>query len=120
MFAQDEFVNDFDTEGDERGWYVPVTADKKSKDGKYERVESMTAYFDRGNVYFNDEYKDSIDFDMLLEQLYAFEKGSGANDDGPDAMQSGIVEVNKIAFVAKFDPKATSRKEIIKNKKNRF
>lgn len=120
LFAQDEFVNDFDTEGDERGWYVPVTADKKSKDGKYERIESMTAYFDRGNVYFNDEYRDSIDFDKLLDQLYAFEKGSGANDDGPDAMQSGIVEVNKISFVTKFEPKTKSRKELLKDKKNRF
>ena len=120
LFAQDEFVNDFDTEGDERGWYVPVVADKKSKDGKFERIETMTDYFERGNVFFNDEYKGSIDFDMLLEQLYAFEKGSGANDDGPDAMQSGIAEVNKIAFVTKFEPKATSRKELLRNKKNRF
>ena len=120
LFAQDEFVNDFDTEGDERGWYVPVVADKKSKDGKFERIETMTDYFERGNVFFNDEFKESIDFDMLLEQLYAFEKGSGANDDGPDAMQSAIVEVNKISFVTKFEPKTTSRKEILNNKKDRY
>ncbi len=95
-------------------------ADKKSKDGKYDRIESMMGYFERGNIWFNDEYKESIDFDMLLEQLYAFEKGSGANDDGPDALQSAIVEVNQITFITKFEPKATSRKELIKNKTNRF
>lgn len=120
LFAQDEFVNDFDIEGDDRSWYIPVVADKKSKEGKFDRIESMMGYFERGNVWFNEECKESVDFDMLLEQLYAFEKGSGANDDAPDALQSAIVEVNQITFVTKFEPKATSRKEIIKNKPNRY
>ena len=31
LFAMDDFVSDFDVEGDLRGWYIPVTADKKSK-----------------------------------------------------------------------------------------
>lgn len=120
LFAQDEFVNDFDLEGDERGWYVPVTADKKSKDGKYDRIESMAGYFERGNVWFNKEYKGSTDFQNLEDQLLAFEKGSGANDDAPDALQSGIAEVNQITFITKFEPKTISRKDLIKNRKNRF
>ena len=120
LFAQDEFVNDFDIEGDERGWYIPVTPDKKSKDGKFDRIESMQGYFQRGNVWFNEDYKGSTDFQNLEDQLLAFEKGSGAHDDAPDALQSAIVEVNQITFVTKFEPKATSRKELIKNKKNRF
>ena len=62
----------------------------------------------------------STDFQNLEDQLLAFEKGSGAHDDAPDALQSAIVEVNQITFVTKFEPKATSRKELIKNKKNRF
>ena len=38
LFAQDEFVNDFDTEGDRRGYYVPVVADKQPKGNKYNRI----------------------------------------------------------------------------------
>jgi predicted phage terminase large subunit-like protein len=120
LFAQDEFVNDFDIEGDERGWHIPVTADKKSKEGKFDRIESMEGYFERGNVWFNEDYKGSTDFENLINQLLAFEKGSGANDDGPDALQSAIVEVNQSTFVSKFEPKTTSRRELNKNKKNRF
>ena len=80
----------------------------------------MEGYFQRGNVWFNEDYKGSTDFQNLEDQLLAFEKGSGAHDDAPDALQSAIVEVNQITFVAKFDPKSKSRKELLKNKKNRF
>lgn len=120
LFAMDDFVNDFDTEGDDRGWYVPVTADKKSKEGKFDRIESMAGYFERRNVFFNTIYRGNNDFQTMEDQLYAFEKGSGANDDGPDFLQSAISKVNKITFVAKFDPKTKSRKDLLKKKKNRF
>ena len=116
----DDFVSDFDVEGDLRGWYIPVSADKKSKIDKFDRIESMAGYFERLNVFFNAKYRGNNDFQTMEDQLFSFEKGSGANDDGPDFLQSGIAQVNKISFVAKFEPKATSRKEIIKNKKNRF
>ena len=120
LFAMDDFVSDFDVEGDLRGWYIPVTADKKSKIDKFDRIESMAGYFERLNVFFNAKYRGNNDFQTMEDQLYSFEKGSGANDDGPDFLQSGIANVNKISFVAKFEPKATSRKQIINNKKNRF
>lgn len=120
LFAQDEFVNDFDLEGDDRGWYVPVTADDKPKIGKFDRIESMSGYFERGNIWFNSEYKGSVDFQNLLDQLLAFEKGSGAHDDGPDAMQSAIAEVNKTTFVAKFDARMTPRRKLIDKQKNRY
>lgn len=120
LFAMDEFVNDFDTEGDERGWYIPVTADKKSKEGKYDRIESMLGYFERGNVWLNEKEKGSIDFQALEDQLLAFEKGSGAHDDAPDALQSGIKEVNEMGFINKHPPKTRSRKDILNNNKNRY
>jgi len=50
----------------------------------------------------------------------AFEKGSGANDDAPDALQSAISHLNKIAFVTKFQPKITKRKTLLNKLKNRF
>lgn len=45
LFAQDEFVNDFDEVGEERGYYIPVVADKRPKEGKYDRVESRSGFY---------------------------------------------------------------------------
>ena len=38
LFSMDEFVNDFDAEGDTRGYYIPVRADKRPKGDKYDRI----------------------------------------------------------------------------------
>jgi predicted phage terminase large subunit-like protein len=109
LFAQDEFVNDFDMEGDRRGYYIPVVADKSTKGNKFDRIESMAGFFERLNVYFNESLKNSPDFTRLTDQLLAFEKGSGANDDGPDALQSDFAELNKVTFVEKFEIRTTPR-----------
>jgi len=110
LFAQDELVNDFDEEGKTRGYYIPVFADKKPKANKFERIESMSGYFERGNVWFNEQLKQGTDFTALTDQLLAFEKGSGAHDDGPDMLQSAIAHLNQASFVEKFEPKIISRK----------
>lgn len=120
LFAQDEFVNDFDTVGDELGWYVPVVADEKSKSGKFDRIESMQGYFQRGNIWFNEQDKESTDNKELTNQLLAFSKGSGAHDDAPDALQSAISKLNVAALTNKTPMKTTSRKDIINRQKNRF
>jgi predicted phage terminase large subunit-like protein len=109
LFAQDEFVNDFDTEGDRRGYYVPVVADKNPKGNKFDRIESMAGHFERLNVFLNEDEKDYTGQVNLIDQLLAFEKGSGANDDGPDALQSAIAELNKATFVSSFDIKTNAR-----------
>jgi predicted phage terminase large subunit-like protein len=120
LFAQDEFVNDFDLEGDVRGWYIPVVADKKTKAGKFDRIESMAGYFERGNVFFNEQLEKSPDCKELINQLLAFQKGSGAHDDAPDAMQSCIGELNVAAIINSVPPKVTSRKDWINKSKNRY
>ncbi len=120
LFAMDQFVNDFDIEGDSRGWFIPVTADTKAKGDKFDRIESMSGYFERLNIFFNSMHRGNNDFQTMEDQLYAFEKGSNANDDGPDSLQDAIAEVNQITFVAKFEPRTVSRKDLNKNKKNRF
>jgi len=120
LFAQDEFVNDFDTVGDEEGWYVPVVADKKNKEGKFDRIESMSGYFERGNVWFNEAEKGSTDFHETINQLLAFAKGSGAHDDAPDALQSAISKLNVAALTNKTPLKTTSRKDVINKQKNRY
>lgn len=95
LFAMDEFVNDFDKEGDKRGYLIPVVADKKTKINKFERIESMSGFFERGDIWFNEDLLEGTDFQNLIDQLLAFEKGSGANDDGPDALQTAISKLNK-------------------------
>ena len=92
----DEFVNDFDTEGDERGYYIPVKADKRPKDNKYDRIEATQSFFERRNVWFNIAEKDSADQVELIDQFLAFEKGSGAAVDGPDAFEGGLSKLNTV------------------------
>ncbi len=94
LFAMDEFVNDFDTEGDKRGYYIPVTASKRTKDNKYDRIESMAGFFERRNVHFNQLQQQSPDMQELISQLLAFEKGSNAHDDGPDALHGAFSLLN--------------------------
>lgn len=120
LFAQDEFVNDFDLVGDTKGWYVPVVADEKTKIGKFDRIESMAGYFERGNIYFNEQKKHSADMVTLIEQLLAFQKGSGAHDDGPDSLQSAIVKLNTAAIKNTLPPLTMSVTEWMKKSKNRF
>ncbi len=120
LFAQDEFVNDFDLEGDKRGYHIPVQADRDAKGNKFDRIESMAGFFERKDISFAQELEDDPDVSILIEQLLAFEKGSGAADDGPDALQSGISKLNGVYHVAKFDNRIISRKDIFRNSKNRF
>ena len=89
LFAMDEFVSDFDNEGDKRGYYIPIVADKRSKADKFDRIESLSGYFERKNVWFNSEQKNA-DMQVLIDQFLAFEKGSGAHDDGPDAVHGAF------------------------------
>jgi len=101
LFAMDEFVSDFDAEGEKRGYYIPVTADKRSKADKYDRVESLVGHFERKNVYFNaDDIPDS-DMQILIDQFLAFEKGSQAHDDGPDATHGAFSVVNVATHISK-------------------
>ena len=50
------------------------------------------------------------DFLALFDQLLAFEKGSGAHDDGPDALQGALAKLNNITFVEKFVPRISKRR----------
>ena len=120
LFAQDEFVSDFDEVGDSDGFYIPVQADKESKGNKFDRIESMAGYFERGNIFFNKALQNSPDFVELINQTLAFQKGSGAHDDAPDALQSAIAKLNALAILNATPAKTISRKKILKDKQNRY
>lgn len=97
LFSMDEFVNDFDSEGDDRGYYIPVKADKRPKDNKYDRIEASQSFFERRNVWFNADEKESADQVELVDQYLAFEKGSDAPVDGPDAAEGAFTKLNMVA-----------------------
>lgn len=111
LFAMDEFIGDFDYEGDKRGYYVPVVADKRGKANKDDRIESTLGHYERMNVYYNIALKDTPDFEEAVDQLLAFEKGSGSPDDSPDADHGAIDELNRNAFAENFTPIIRSRKQ---------
>ena len=96
LFAMDEFVNDFDAEGDRRGYYIPVRADKRPKADKYDRIEASQSFFERRNVWFNAAERESADQVELVDQYLAFERGSGAAVDGPDAAEGALSKLNTI------------------------
>lgn len=84
-FIQDDFINDFDEEGEKRGYFIPITADKRNKDNKFARIERTAAFYHRMQVYYNSLEKDNNDMKVAVDHLLAFEHGSGAPDDSPDA-----------------------------------
>lgn len=120
LFAMDEFVNDFDIEGDNRKYHIPVVADKRPKIDKDERIEALSAFFERRNVWFNDLERNNYDQIELRDQLLAFEKGSEAAKDGPDALEGAFSECNRTSFVDKFEPRMTGRSERVKKSKNTY
>lgn len=120
LFAMDEFVNDFDLEGDKRGYHIPVVADKRSKANKYDRIESIAGHFERRDVLFNITEQNNADQTTLRDQFLAFEKGSQANDDGPDAVHGAFSELNKVTFVDKFPVATVSRSSMRASSKNSY
>jgi len=120
LFSMDDFVSDFDQEGDSRGYYIPVVADKRPKADKFDRIEAMSAFFERRNVYLNENERDGYDQLELKDQLLAFDKGSGAAVDGPDALEGAVAECNRTARIDKFEPRTVPLAEVRRGSKNRY
>lgn len=108
LFAQDEFVNDFDNEGEERGYYIAIVPNKTNYGDKYNHIESIEGRFIRNWVVWNIDEKNNPDQMASIEQFFAFEKGC-QYDDGPDAVAVGFKELDKTTFIEKFDPRITQR-----------
>ncbi len=116
LFAMSEFENDFDNEGDERGYQIPIVPSKRAKGDKFDRIEAMSGYFEKGNFFFNEKEKDTADMTLLIETITAFEKGAKIPLDGLDAMQGAVTEVNELSFVATFEVSTTPRSTFKKNR----
>lgn len=120
LFAMDEFVNDFDEEGDKRGYHIPVESDEDTKGNKHDRIEGMTGHYKRKTIFIDEALKEDPDVMLYVDHLLAFEKGTKTPVDILDAQQGGITKLNRSTFVAKFETRLTSRSQILTKRKNRF
>lgn len=96
VFLQDQFFEDFDLEGELRGYQLPIRGDKRDKGDKFARIEAMTPHYERGRVVWNELEKKNPDMQTSYLQYMGFEKGSAIHDDAPDADESAIYLLNKI------------------------
>ena len=104
-FMQDTILDEFEREGRRRGYQVPVTADKRKKPDKFARIEAVSPLWERGLVFYNEKLKNDNDMKTGIEQTLAFEKGSRAHDDGPDADEGAIYKLQKQVREENFTPR---------------
>lgn len=104
-FLQDILLDEFEVEGNLRGYQLPIRADKRAKPNKFQRVEAISPLWERGFTWYNEKMKDDADMLAGLEQTLAFEKGTSAHDDGPDADEGAIYELQKRSRIESFTPR---------------
>ncbi|MFM2385689.1 MAG: hypothetical protein RL660_446 [Bacteroidota bacterium] len=92
-FIQDILLDEFVAEGEIRGWQLGIRPDHRNKPDKYSRIESLTPFYERGMVYFNEAEKNNTDMITGNEQVLAIEPGSTTHDDAPDADEGAIYKL---------------------------
>lgn len=104
-FVQDIILDEFKREGNIRGYQLPIIPDKRKKPDKYQRIEAVSPLWERGLVFYNENYKEDPDFIAGLDQTLAFEKGTTIHDDSPDADEGAIYMLQKRTRVDDFQPR---------------
>lgn len=89
-FMQDIILDEFTTEGNIRGYQLPILPDKRKKPEKIQRIEAISPLWERGFIYYNESLKDNPDMVVGIEQTLALERGSRVHDDAPDADEGAI------------------------------
>ena len=89
-FMQDTILDEFQREGELRGYQLPMTGDKRKKPDKFQRVEAVSPLWERGFVFYDESQRDDPDMLAGIDQTLAFEKGMRGHDDAPDADEGAI------------------------------
>lgn len=89
-FLQDLNLDEFHRQGEQRGYQLPIRPDKRAKPDKFSRIESLSPLYENGYITFNAKERNTSDMQRAIEQLLAFEHGSKAADDSPDADEGAI------------------------------
>lgn len=101
VFLQDLLYQDFNQVALEKGFPVPIKGDTRKKPDKDARIEALSGYFERGQVYFNELEEANHHMQRLQEQLLLFEMGNnGIKKDGPDALEGAIFKAREKIFVS--------------------
>lgn len=89
-FLQDLNLDEFHRQGEQRGYQLPIRADKRAKPDKFSRIESLSPLYENGYIAYNAKERNTSDMQRAIEQLLAFEHGSKVADDSPDADEGAI------------------------------
>jgi predicted phage terminase large subunit-like protein len=108
-FLQDIILDEFTTEGNLRGYQLPIRGDHRQKPDKFQRIESISPLWERGFVWYNEDLKNDRDTLTGIEQLLAFEKGTRTHDDAPDADEGAIYLLQKRTRIEAFTPRIGMR-----------
>lgn len=108
-FMQDIILDEFATEGNIRGYQLPIMPDTRKKPEKIQRIEAISPLWERGFVFYNEALKDSPDMEVGIEQTLALERGSRVHDDAPDADEGAIWFLQRNTRQTVFKPVAVSR-----------
>ena len=103
-FMQDIILDEFTTEGNLRGYQLPILPDKRKKPEKIQRIEAISPLWERGFVYYNEALKDNPDMQVGIEQTLALERGSRVHDDAPDADEGAIWHLQRNTRQETFKP----------------
>ena len=109
-FMQDSILDDFTTEGNARGYQLPIIGDKRKKPDKFQRIESIAPLWERGFVYYDDTQRDDPDMLTGIDQTLAFQKGMRGHDDAPDADESAIFILQRHSRITSFEPSFGQRR----------
>jgi len=101
---QDLLLDEFEQEGDNRGYQMPIRPDRRQKPDKVTRIENISPLFERGFVRFNENERKNPDMQTLIQQILGF--GGGAHDDGPDALEGAISLLQKKGRGKQLQPRA--------------
>lgn len=109
-FMQDIILDEFQTEGNTRGYQLPIMPDKRKKPEKVQRIEAVSPLWERGLVWYNEALKDTPDMQAGIDQTLALEHGSRAHDDAPDADEGAIWMLQRSRRTQEFKPLYTPRR----------
>ncbi len=107
---QDTALDEFQKEGEQRGYQLPIMGDYRKKPDKLQRIESVAPLWERGFVYYNEALKEQADMQVGIDQTLSLEHGSRAHDDAPDADEGAIYILQKQGRLQSFDVRIGKRK----------
>ena len=109
-FIQDMHLKVLKPLAKEKGRFLRLSGDYRSKPDKFQRISSLEPMFENALIRFNKAEENNPHMNRLVDQLLGFEKGSNISDDGPDALEGGITKLSELMIESE-PPKAVARKK---------